>query len=202
MRKTSTLFLVPVFLLALVPAGLDAQETPRENICLAVFGVGELSVLLWTDDEPWGIGGEFEVAVDTAANLVAYLDTEPERLQWYDGRFSLLAYPGSDAPLPGDLSWAPCDSTWLLQRPGETIFMTSFCESTTVPDPDEPGDIYEIFVREEIAALSFLGTRFDCGRLHLNGQWDPDAEPQGQEVTVSGKICQCGPVLGSRQHNP
>ena len=190
MKQTLVVLLALGAVLGLA-ATAAAQGPPREYLCNVVFGTGQLETGKWIDGEPFALGGDFQVAIDTAANFALYIDTDPERLTWYEGHFSLLAFPGSDAPLPGELSWAPCSSSWGLYRPGSLVLLDSFCESTTVPEPDEPGDIYEIFVREEVAGIHFRGTRFDCGRLHLNGLWDADTA-SAPEVTVSGKLCLCG----------
>jgi len=180
----------------------DAQ-LPKEfetsgDICRVVFASGELSVEMWMDDEPLLVVGEFNMVIERTSDFLSLLDEDLEDADWMDALFYLIAFPGSDAPLPGGLSWAPCSSSWEIgPAPGrkKKHKIESICESMLVPEGEPDGRYYELFVREDITWMQYHPTPgsgrlgYNCGRLYMNGVWD-SVEDTGV-VDVTGKICEC-----------
>ena len=173
-------------LLVVLTAGWAVAQP---GTCKAVYGFGDLVVVKWVDDEPFLVAGEFDMAVDTTARMARFLDVDPERLTWYEAQLVLLGMPGSDAPLPGDLSWSPCGTTWTLSRDEVDHKLEMFCEAVLVPDPDEGDNMFEILMREEVAIVTSPSLDVDCGWLFVNGYWD--AEVAEGVVEVGGKLCDC-----------
>lgn len=76
-------------LLALGLAALAPAQPPTViNLprCDSVFGIGDLSVAQYTDGEPLVVVGEFRIAIASASELAAHIDSDPESLDWYDAQ--------------------------------------------------------------------------------------------------------------------
>jgi hypothetical protein len=171
--------------IALVLAAGVAVAQP-DDACKVIYGTGDLVVLAWIGGDPFALVGEFDMAIDSVARMVRFLEDEPERLTWYQGRLVLMGMPGSDETLPGDLAWAPCGTTWTLSRDEDEYTIETFCETILVPT--EGDVVFELLMREEVATVS-PGLGVDCGRLHVNGYWNSDDDTGVMEV--AGKLCDC-----------